>query len=83
LVDSAVFTDDLVASEMTAEADSEVKALELAIVTEKDSILFYYELKEILPRQEQGTISRIITEEKAHLIKLTELKKKFDTSLGH
>jgi len=76
LVDSAIFTDDMVTSEMATQADSDIKALELAIGAEKDSILFYYEIKEIMPRRAQPTVNKIITEEKSHLRQLSELMKK-------
>jgi rubrerythrin len=76
LVDSAVFSDDLVTSEMAAQAESDIAALELAIGSEKDSILFYYEMKEVMPQRVQATVNRIIAEEKSHLRQLSELKKK-------
>lgn len=76
LVDSAVFIDDMVTSEMATQADSDIKALELAISAEKDSILFYYGMKEIMPQRAQPTVNKIITEEKSHLRQLSELKKK-------
>ena len=76
LVDSAVFTDDLVTSEMAAKADSDIEAMELAIGAEKDSMLFYYEMKEIMPQRAQPTVNKIIAEEKSHLRQLSELKKK-------
>jgi rubrerythrin len=76
LVDSAVFSDDLVTSEMAAQAESDTAALELAIRSEKDSILFYYEMKEVMPQRAQATINKIIAEEKSHLRQLSELKKK-------
>ncbi len=76
LVDNAVFTDDMVASEMTAQADSDIKAVELAIGTEKDSILFYYEMKDIMPQRAQQLVNKIIAEEKSHMRQLSELKKK-------
>jgi rubrerythrin len=76
LVDSAVFTDDAVTSEMASRVSSDIEAMELAISAEKDSILFYYELKEILPQRAQTTVNKIITEEKSHLSELSELKKK-------
>jgi rubrerythrin len=79
LVDSAVFSDDMVTSEMATQADSDIKALELAIGAEKDSILFYYEMKEIMPQRAQATVNKIITEEKSHLRQLSELKKKLAT----
>ncbi len=76
LVDSAVFTDDMVISEMATHTDSDIEALELAIGAEKDSILFYYEMKEMMPQRAQPTVNKIITEEKSHLRQLSELKKK-------
>ena len=75
LVDSAVFTDDLVTSELATQADSDVEAMELAISAEKDSILFYYEMRNIMPRRAQPTVDRILAEEKSHLKELTGLKK--------
>ena len=75
LVDSAVFTDDLVTSELATEADSDVEAMELAISAEKDSILFYYGMRDIMPRRAQPTVNKIISEEKSHLAELTALKK--------
>ena len=80
LIDSAVFTDDMVTSELATQADSDIKALELAIGAEKDSILFYYEMKEIVPQRAQPTVNKIITEEKSHLRQLSELKKKLAAS---
>ena len=76
LVDSAVFTDDMVTSEMAAQADTDARALELAVSAEKDSILFYYGMREIMPRQLQTTVDNIITEEKSHLRQLTDLRRK-------
>lgn len=76
LVDSAVFTDDLVTSELATQADSDVEAIELAISAEKDSILFYYEMRDIMPRRAQPTVNNIIAEEKSHLAELTVLKKR-------
>ena len=76
LVDNAVFTDDAITSEMATRASSDIEALELAIGAEKDSILFYYGFKEILPQQAQSTVGKIINEEKSHLREISELKKK-------
>ncbi|MFC1873334.1 ferritin family protein [Chloroflexota bacterium] len=80
LVDSAVFTDDLVTSEMAAQADSDMKAIELAINVEKDSVLFYYEMRDIMPQKAQATVNNIIIEEKSHLRDLFQLKKKLVVS---
>ena len=76
LVNSAVFTDDTVTSEMATRVSSDIEAMELAIRAEKDSIMFYYEIKDIMPLRAQPTVNKIITEEKSHLRHLSELKKK-------
>jgi rubrerythrin len=80
LVDSAVFTDDAITSEMATQADSDIKAVELGINAEKDSLLFYYQMKEIMPQPALTMINRIIGEEKSHLHQLTEIKKKLMTA---
>lgn len=80
LIDDAVFTDDMITSEMATQADSDIKALELAISAEKDSILFYYEMKDLLPQQAVPTIEKIILEEKSHLQQLTEVKKRLQAA---
>lgn len=79
LVDSVVFTDNFVTSEMTTKTDSDIEALELAIGVEKDSILFYYEMKDMMPQRAQPMVNKIIAEEKSHLMQLSELKKKLAT----
>lgn len=75
LVNSAVFTDDLATSEMATRAESDIAAIELGIGAEKDSILFYYEMKEIMPERARPTIDKVIAEEKLHLRQLSDLKK--------
>ena len=76
LVDSVVFTDDMATSEMATQASSDIEALELAISAEKDSILFYYEMRHIMPQRAHSAVNKIITEEKSHLRQLSELNKK-------
>jgi rubrerythrin len=80
LLDAAVFTDDMITSEIAAQADSDIKALELAISVEKDSILFYYEMRDSLPQRAAPMLNRIIAEEKSHLQQLSEIKKKLAAS---
>jgi rubrerythrin len=61
---------------MATRAESDTEALELAIRAEKDSILFYYQMREIMPQRAQPTVNKIIAEEKSHLRQLSELKRK-------
>jgi rubrerythrin len=67
-------------SEMVTQADSDIKALEVGISAEKDSILFYHEMKEIMPGPDIPVIDRIIAEEKSHLQQLTAIKKKLEAA---
>ena len=76
LIDDAVFTDDMITSEMATQADSDIKAIELAISAEKDSILFYYEMKDLMPKKALPVIEGVIAEEKLHLRQLTDVKKR-------
>jgi rubrerythrin len=80
LVDSAVFTDDMITSEMATQADSDIKAVELGISAEKDSILFYYQMRELMPQPALPLINRIIAEEKSHLWQLSDIKKRLTSS---
>ncbi len=80
LIDGAVFTDDMITSEMAIQADSDIKAIELAMNAEKDSILFYYQMKDTMPRQTSQIIERVIAEEKSHLRQLSEVKKRLAAS---
>lgn len=76
LVDSAVFTRELTKSELASCSGSDVAALELGIRAEKDSIIFYYNMRDMMPKEESGPVDKIINEEKAHLQQLSDLKKK-------
>ena len=80
LIDGAVFTDDMITSEMATQADSDIKAIELAISGEKDSILFYYEMRDLVPKKVVPVVERVIAEEKSHLQQLSEVKKRLSAA---
>ena len=77
LVDSAVFIDDKVARQMAQRASSPAEAIHLALGAEKDSILFYSEMRDLVSEQDRPIIDKIIKEEKSHLRQLSSLKRKF------
>ncbi len=74
LLEDAVFTDDSVTADEAAQADSDIKAMELAISAEKDAILYYYELRDLLPDDMASLVNRILAEEKRHLAQLTAIR---------
>ena len=76
LVDSAVFTDDKVAREMAEKAASSAEAIQIALGAEKDSILYYSEMRNLVRERDREVVDRIIEEEKSHLRQLSDLKKK-------
>lgn len=76
LVDSTIFTEGKITSEVATDVVNNIQALELAIDAEKDSILFYNEMKEVTSQRAQVMVNKIIAEEKSHIEKLSGLKKK-------
>ena len=74
LLQDAVFTDDAVTADVAAQADTDIKAMELAINGEKDAILYYYELRDLLPEGLAALVNRILNEEKRHLAQLTAIR---------
>jgi rubrerythrin len=77
LVDSSVFKDDKVAREMAQKVGSDAEAVQIGIGAEKDSILFYSEMRDLVRRPDREVINKIIEEEKSHLRRLMGLKESF------
>lgn len=76
LIDSGVFSDEMVAAKLEVPSYSYMEALELAIGIEKDSVLFYYEMRDMMAGAEQHEVNKVIAEEKWHLRQLSDLRKK-------
>ena len=77
LIDSYVFTDDQVARDMAKRAAGPAEALQIALGAEKDSILFYTEMRDLVPQREKEAVSGIIKEERKHVRELSELKQRY------
>jgi rubrerythrin len=75
LIDSLVFTDDKVTLEMAKKVKSDAEAIQVGVGAEKDSILFYMEVRELVRPAERKVVKKIIDEEKSHLRQLTGIKK--------
>jgi rubrerythrin len=74
LVKSAVFSSEGAACKMAESAASDAEGIDFGIRAEKDSILFYTELQDLVRRADAKVIGKIIEEEKSHLKRLSELK---------
>ncbi|MDD5093149.1 MAG: ferritin family protein [Dehalococcoidia bacterium] len=82
LVDSAIFRDDKTARQMAEKVTSDAAAIQIAIGAEKDSILFYSEMRRIVPKSTFKLLDRIINEERGHLRELSELNGKLADRQG-
>jgi rubrerythrin len=74
LVDSSVFSDAAQARKIAAQTSSPAQALDIGIKAEKDSILFYTEMKNLVKPADHPVIDNIINEERGHLNQLSELR---------
>ena len=71
-----IFTKEAMDKELAKVTDT-IAAFDFAIRRELDSILYYHEIKKLVPAAQHGTIEQIIEEERKHFSKLTEMKKRF------
>ena len=70
-----IFTKEAMDKELSKITDT-VAAFDFAIRRELDSILYYHEIKKLVPAAQHGTIEQIIEEERKHFSVLTEMKKR-------
>ena len=73
LVDSAVFSNVTEAQQKAGKMSNEIEALDTGIQAEKDSILFYMELQNLVRERDRKVVLKILDEEKNHLRQLSEL----------
>jgi len=71
-LDHAVFAGEDKALRMAEEADTRVEALRAAMGFEKDTMLFYYDLQDMVAEKDRTTIAEVIQEEKRHLRRLAD-----------
>jgi len=73
LLRQTLFTDSENALSRAAEAKDAQEALLAAIRFEKESLLFFHELKSVVRGDGQRAVARIIEEERQHIQRLTEM----------
>ena len=76
------YANNIIFSEKTFEVKLEeigdaLSAIDFAIKAELDSILYYQEIKKLVPEKKHAQIDEIIEEERRHFVKLTDIKNKF------
>jgi len=72
-----IFTKEAMDKELSRVTDT-IAAFDFAIRRELDSILYYHEIKKLVPSAQHDTIEQIIEEERKHYKILTELKKRIE-----
>ena len=75
LSEGYIFTKANKGAEIARVIKSEKEAVDTGIGFEKDSILFYHEMKRFILSGEHKIIDKLIEEEQEHLRKLTDAKK--------
>lgn len=71
-----IFTKEVMDKQLSKVTDT-VGALEFAMQRELDSVLYYHEVKNLVPTVQHETIEKIINEERKHYAMLVEMKKKY------
>jgi rubrerythrin len=74
LAEEHVFTKPNNGATIAKSVKTPLEAIKLAIGFEKDSILFYYEMKNIVSENSRPTIDELIEQEQTHLRQLTAIK---------
>ena len=78
LSDTYVFTKENKGREIARNVKDDIKAIDLGIGFEKESILLYLEMKNLVWEEGKAIIDKLIEEERSHLRKLTEIKTGFE-----
>jgi len=74
LVDSKFFAGPDKAINLAKEAKSELEAINSAIDFEKDTLLFFHQILELIKPQDEKVVKKIIEEEKKHIRRLSTMK---------
>jgi len=75
MVDSSFFLGGDKNINMAAKAADDKSAVDFAIGFEKDTLLFFYQILDVVKPANKPVIEKIIAEEKDHIRKLAEIKK--------
>lgn len=76
LVDSKFFASPEKAINLAKEAKDELEVIYAAIDFEKDTLLFFYQILDMIRSREQELVKRIIEQEKKHIQRLSATRSK-------
>ena len=80
LVNSRIFSDEAMARAGAEDIGSDTQAIDVALALEKESILFYSEMRGLVHKQEQEVVDKVIDEERAHVRLFSALKEQLAKS---
>ena len=72
-LDNALFSGPDKALTMVDEAQDRETALRVAMGFEKDTLLFFYDLREMVGEKDRDAVSSVIREEKGHVRRLAKM----------
>jgi rubrerythrin len=75
LTDSSFFLGEDKNINLASKATDDKEAIDFAIGFEKDTMLYFYQIRDLLKNPEKPIIDKVINEEKEHIKKLLEIKK--------
>ena len=75
MTDSSFFLGGDKSINLAAKATDDKKAVDFAIQFEKDTLLFFHQLKEVVKPANQPVVEKIIQEEKEHIKRLADIRK--------
>ncbi|MCE5219391.1 ferritin family protein [bacterium] len=74
LLDTRVLPDIASGERALARMSSDDEVLDYALGFEKDTILFLYEMRDLVPSGQAAQVDRLLTEEKGHVQRLSAMK---------
>jgi rubrerythrin len=74
LIDSKVFPNNDDGNMLSDELNDEIGAIQIAITFEKDNILFFQEVRNMVDNEDRSIIDKLIEEEKTHIKQLLAIK---------
>ena len=72
-IQNAFFSGEDKSLALAEQAQGEKEAIHMAMGFEKETLLFFHDLRDMVPEGEKKTVARIIAEEKAHLRRLADM----------
>ncbi len=74
LADAHVFIKEGAGARLAAQTKDALEALDAALSFERDSVLFFYEIREMVKGEDAKTVEEIIRQEKMHIVRLNGIK---------